>query len=378
MPAAQVTRNLITDAALEYLTELPSLHRLSLQATRVTDSGLEAWLPELQQLSSLDLSFLDISDAGLDSLSCLKWIEKLNLRHTAVSSAAVVDLVQEKGHSLKWLNLSNTPVHDVTLAEFPGVFNPQNLNLADTAVTDAGLRHLALLNELESLSLSLCDISDDGIRSLAASPGLRVLELFNTRVSDDSLVWLSDSGLQHLGLALTQVSDSGMPTVCDFEKLNSLDLAQTQVSTRGARFLGAAENLQSLYLEDSDVSGEGLKFLTNLPLRTLSMTARYTNTEMYRLAQFHELRHLAVLDHTSIRDVVKRLTKLKTLLLVEPGDILRELSCLRELRFLLLVEQNPDFERRVALRDALPWCSVRFYRTRQKAIRYFRHMSRAC
>ena len=124
-----------------------ALRALELRATRITDEGLLNCLPEMPQLHELNLGYLDITDKGLGAIGSLSWLERLNLRHTAVSNDAIIRLVNEKAHTLIRLNLSNTVVIDAALAEFPEQSRLQSLSLLDTGITDEGVRHVAGANE---------------------------------------------------------------------------------------------------------------------------------------------------------------------------------------------------------------------------------------
>lgn len=140
---------------------------MNLQATRVTDQGLTRHLPELSQLFALSLACLDLTDEGLSALSNLSWLERIDLRHTTISKNAIVELVHERAHSLRRLNLSNTVLDDATLAGFPDQLQLQDVSYSDTGVTDAGCEHIGRYQWLTSLRLGFTDITDDGIRYLA-------------------------------------------------------------------------------------------------------------------------------------------------------------------------------------------------------------------
>jgi hypothetical protein len=74
--------------------ELSSLRGLSLDATRVTDAGLECLAP-LSKLSVLSLRRTAITDAGLVYLRGLTRLRVLNLEGTRVTDAGISRLRKE-------------------------------------------------------------------------------------------------------------------------------------------------------------------------------------------------------------------------------------------------------------------------------------------
>ena len=254
-------RNQITDGGLGWLTELCSLRSLNLKATRIRDAGLLQHIPEMPQLEELSLAYLDISDEGLLALESLAWIERVDLRHTAISNNAIVSLACGKLHTLRQLNLSNTVINDAALTEFLSRSQLQELSLMDTGITDAGCREIAECEWLSDLRLDLTDVTDDGVRHLANCAHLQNLELFRTRVTDTSLAWLSDTQVEHLGLGYTSLTDAGIPALPDFPALQSLDLHGTALTDRGLRFLSPATSLHRLHLENTRISSAGIESL---------------------------------------------------------------------------------------------------------------------
>ena len=74
-----------TDEVLALLHELPSLRRITLQATQVTDDGLSS-ISQLVQLEELDLrSCKRITDAGLEHVARISALKRLELYDTNTS-----------------------------------------------------------------------------------------------------------------------------------------------------------------------------------------------------------------------------------------------------------------------------------------------------
>ncbi|WP_417382278.1 leucine-rich repeat domain-containing protein [Gimesia sp.] len=362
VPAANVRRNQITDRGLGYLTELTSLRSLDLQATRVTDTGLSRYLPELSRLQKLSLAFLDITDASLLALESLAWLESINLSHTAISNDAIVDLVIGKAFSLRRLNLSNTVVNDQALAECLPGSQLKKLELIDTGITDAACQECVECSWLTDLHLDFTDITDDGVRHLANCEHLRSLGLFKTKVTDTSLVWLSDSGIEDLGLGYTSITDAGIPALIEFPALESLDLQGTSLTDKGLRFLSSATNLKELRLENTEISNAGIEFLLPLSLETLSLNPRIDNVGLSTLALHNSLQHLAIWNCNVTN--WQPLTKLERLEVLLIDDSITDLSPLRELdqlKFLLLCGNHFSPMALARLRLALPQCQIRMF-----------------
>lgn len=375
---AKVRRNQITNRALGFLAELLALRSLGLQATQVNDAGLLRYMEDLSQLQSLSLAYLDVTDKGIRALEGLAWLERLNLRHTGVSSTGIVELVNDKAHTLRHLNLSNTVVKDGTLTCFPDRAQLLELVLMDTAITDAGCQDIARCEWLTNLRLGLTDVTDDGIRDLADCQHLRSLDLFRTKISDTSLVWLSDLKLEHLGLGRTAVTDVGLPELAEYPDLKYLDLRGTALTDRGLHFLSEAPLLELLYLDHTDISAAGLTSLLPLPLITLSLNAAIGDYGLQTIAGHEALRRLAIWKAGVTNwGPLARLNRLRTLLIDDAVNDLTPLYHLQELQYLLLWGDNFSATEVARLRLALPRCRIKSYESCDSADEEFRRSCQA-
>ncbi len=373
----QVRRNQITNVALGYLTEFLALRSLNLRATRVNDNGLLRHVPDLPSLQSLSLAYLDITSRGLVALDSLAWIERLDLTHTAVGCEAIVSLVNEKAHTLRRLDLSNTAVDDSTLASFPHDLQLLELALMDTHVTDLGCEHLPKCQWLTKLQLDLTDVTDDGIRILTDCEHIRTLGLYKTKVTDTSLVWLSDSVLEHLGLAQTQVTDAGMPVLAEYSELKSLDFRSTAITDKGLRFLSQALGLEQLYLERTQISNAGLGFLLELPLESLSLNPSIDDVGLEILCDHERIRRLAILNaEVSTWQPLARLERLEVLLVDDSVPDVSSLRSLRSLKILMLWGDGFSATSLGKLRNALPECHIVSFPVNARADCEFRKLCR--
>jgi hypothetical protein len=175
----------VSDAGLAHLADLANLQALYLMSTQVSDVGL-AHLVYLTNLQALNLTQTQVRDAGLAHLAYLTNLRVLNLRYAQVSDAGLAHLAYLT--NLRVLNLSDTQVSDAGLAHLANLANLQALNLSNTQVSDAGLAHLASLANLQALYLSGTKVSDAGLAHLAGLGNLQVLYLMYTRVKDTSVL----------------------------------------------------------------------------------------------------------------------------------------------------------------------------------------------
>jgi hypothetical protein len=136
-------------------------------------------LKEYNKLQALDLSFTQVTEAGLKELKACKNLQTLNLTRTpALSDAGLRVLVE--------MSL----LHTLIQARGEGGKRPKeiaeirSLDLTFTAVTDAGLKELAKCPNLQALNLSYTTVSDDGLRNLKGCKNLQLLYLEGTAVTE--------------------------------------------------------------------------------------------------------------------------------------------------------------------------------------------------
>jgi len=175
-----LSRSEISDAGLEALKGLPHLWDLVLHDTAVTDAGLEH-LKGLTHLSSLILDGTKVSDVGLRHLQGLTDLKCLSLDRTRVTDAGLEDL-KGLAHLLA-LHLDETKVTDTGLQHLQGLTDLEILSLRVTTVGDAGLEHLKGMRRLRKLLLAGTNVSDVGLEHLKGLTELRLLYLGGTNVT---------------------------------------------------------------------------------------------------------------------------------------------------------------------------------------------------
>ena len=88
---------------------------------------------------------------------------------------------------ITWLDLSDTNITDAGLAHLASFKNLTRLHLEKTKITDAGLSHLKDLENLSYLNLYGTQVSDEGLKQLAGLKNLRTLYLWQTKVTPEGV-----------------------------------------------------------------------------------------------------------------------------------------------------------------------------------------------
>ena len=215
-----VCRNLDA-ASFEAIGECSSLVFLSAASTGISDRNLLS-LAKLTKLAALDLDSCDgITDASCDELARIKSLRGLSLQKTAFEKNRVADSGLEKLtalRNLERLNLAGNAVKNdglKLLARFPEL---REVDLGILAIDDAGLAHLPAVKTLEWLNVRYSEgfggviITNAGISSIGKVSGLKSLNLTGAkRISDDCLSDLESlSALQELNLSAAGISVTGV------------------------------------------------------------------------------------------------------------------------------------------------------------------------
>ncbi|XP_029003667.1 uncharacterized protein si:ch73-173p19.1 isoform X2 [Betta splendens] len=264
-----VNSPLITDSGLSILSSLVKLQHLNLAScSKLTDSCLQH-ITGLKSLCFLSLDQTKVTDSGMvlylqSAPSCLS---QLSLNQTAVTEATLV-VLPACVPQLRLLSIKQTKVEDLSaLAQLSSL---QTLNLDGTVVREESLKHLATLPALSSLSLAGIPIAD-GNHALQSISGLKLTHLTlpgRHSVNDSGLSFLSAlSLLLELDLTdYTQVTDQGVQHLATMTRLKKLSLSNTQVTDAGLPSLRGLQELQDLCLDRTAVTSRGVAALiTCLP-----------------------------------------------------------------------------------------------------------------
>lgn len=124
---------MLSDLNVSALGALPQLEVLNIGGASVTDVGMKAIEP-LVNLHTVDLSRMDLTAQGLEPLTKLPKLRRINLWQTVrVDDKAAPILARMQ--NLEVLNLSDTAITDATLDQLRGMKQLKTLVVAGTKVT---------------------------------------------------------------------------------------------------------------------------------------------------------------------------------------------------------------------------------------------------
>ncbi len=134
-------------------------------ADKFGDKELALLEPIADQILWLDLARSQVTDAGLDTIAKMPYLERLHLENTKVTDAGVAKLGSLP--ALEYLNLYGAKVTDAGIAKLAGAKSLQKLFVWQTGVTKAGAK--ALEGKLAGLSVNV-GLSEAEIAKLTAPP----------------------------------------------------------------------------------------------------------------------------------------------------------------------------------------------------------------
>ncbi|XP_055007005.1 uncharacterized protein si:ch73-173p19.1 isoform X2 [Boleophthalmus pectinirostris] len=257
-----------TNELLRQLRAFTALKHLSLiNSPLITDSGLSI-LPSLIKLQYLNLaSCSKLTDACLQHITGLKSLCFLSLDHTKVTDSGMVLYLQSAPSSLSQLSLNQTAVTELTLEALTS-FVPQLRVLSIKQTKVSQVTALSQMCHLQTLSLDGTGVTETSLENLRNHPSLSSLSLKGIRVVDGDQTLQIISGLKLTQLTLPGrhfVTDSGMSALSSLTLLCELDLTDyTHVTDQGVRHLCTLNRLRNLSLSNTQVSDAGLPFLQGL------------------------------------------------------------------------------------------------------------------
>jgi len=267
------------DDLMPTLRRTPSLRRLSLRGSKVTDSGL-AMLPSLTSLSVMDVGGCAVSDWGLEALAAAApGLQELCVSELSLLTSEGLRLLS----SLRWLrsldvsgceNVCDAAIN-VLVAAVP------SLTALDVSacwqVSDEGIISLCRLTGLASLTVENCwDVSDVGVRRLAALRSLRCLHLST---------WQS-------------LCTSGIPAIASLRHLSTLHISECLVpSDMDVHLLSRLPQLASLSLDCCEM-------LSDAALSCLGQMACLATLELSDCRNIRDPGIMSLRPLTSLRSLV--------------------------------------------------------------------------
>jgi serine/threonine protein kinase/uncharacterized membrane protein len=354
----------VTDAGLAHFKDCKALKSLVLLGTKTTDTGI-ANFKNCKGLTHLAVAGTQVGDAGLANFKDCSSLRGLHLSHTKVTDAGLAYLKNCK--DLEELLLLETKTTDAGLASFRGCKNLRYLDLRGTAVTDKGLSHFEESKELAGLILSGTAVTDAGLAYFKGCVKLTELGLLSTQVGDAGLAHLGNNkNLKVLDLGYTRTTDAGLALFKDCKDLTVLSMPNTQVGDKGLSHFRNCKDLKILNVGITQVTDAGLalfKDCTDL----IDLTVAETKVSDAGLAAFQACKNLERLwlHKTQLSDAClehfKACKKLEAVHLLETQMTDAALALLKEhknLKYVNLTKTKITTKGIADFHTAVPGCKI--------------------
>jgi Leucine-rich repeat (LRR) protein len=282
--AVDLTATWITDADLEKIGRIPTLRKLNLAHTRITDAGI-AHLKPLENVTELNLYYAEyITDMALAHLRGWKRLEVLNLRGVRLTSQAFEHLAQLT--ALRSLDISFTEIEDDGVEQLSSLIKLESLAIGGNRLSGSGLSSLKLLPALQRLDVGGMQrvdsgrwglaLSEENLGRLAELTQLRALTLTGANLNDRRVdrpgnklaerTELPDisrlrplRNLEFLDLSRTPVTPGALTALQDLPKLSELRLGLTsKIDDSAIDTLIALKPLRRVHLGGAKVSADSV------------------------------------------------------------------------------------------------------------------------
>ena len=249
--AVQLRGTWVNDSELLDLAALPSLERLDLSHTRISDEGL-LFLRPAKRIRELNLLYAEqITDQGMNAIKQWGELRSLNVRGTRIGDGTMA--VASGLPQIESLDVTGTAITENGLDSLIPLVKLKRLEMGRNRLREDSLVILRLLTDLEWLDLS-------GPRSVnrnqrtdgnAMTPALvdaigelrhlRVLKLGHLNIDSDGLKALASKlgRVESLGLELCpRIDEASLAVLASWRSLKEVDLQETAVT------VAALHNLQ--------------------------------------------------------------------------------------------------------------------------------------
>jgi len=192
---------------------------------------LQEALVENTALTSLDVRYNQIGDAGAAALA----------QNTALTS----------------LNMSNNQIGDAGAAALTQNTTLTSLIVWSNQIGDAGAAALAQNTTLTSLDVSENQIGDAGATALAQNATLTSLDVsFNQIGAAGATALAQNTTLTSLYVSENQIGDAGATALAQNTTLSSLNVSQNEIGTAGTAALAQNTTLTSLNVSNNKIDEE--------------------------------------------------------------------------------------------------------------------------
>ena len=199
----------ITDEDLRHLADLRTITRLWLFGTKVTGSGFDQLL-NLQNLEDLGLGS-QVTNEPLRHVGQLRSLTYINFGHAK--------MIDDEG--LQYLSL---------------LTKLERVNLWHTGMSDDGLKIVSGLPKIRTIIAGGTKISDSGTACLRRNKTLEELVVQNTMIGDETLKNVSKiPSLKELVLTSTKITDTGLASLDECKQLTKLSISSNANITPNGR-----------------------------------------------------------------------------------------------------------------------------------------------
>ena len=258
----------IEDADLESFTKLIHLRSLSLRNSNVSDAGL-AHLSVLPALEFLDLKKSKVTASGLTNWlpRTLRW---LSLSHVSLDAQLGMKLAQCSLLETLFIKRSRVPVE--SLQRVKELRNLTCLHLDDCCLEDAHLEVISQMTTLEELSLDGNVFTDSGFTLIARLPKLRELRMDRVQLTSNAFDALRDNSTLELLSVYKAGSFVGLAKPRWVSSVKELSVHGCELDQEFLTGLKEANKLEKLSIEIGKLDPEPLvEALSALPLKDLTL-----------------------------------------------------------------------------------------------------------
>ena len=242
-----VSRSALTDEGIRLLGHFTELTKMDLSALQMNGTGIEGLEP-LGHLRELVMVSVKIGlSTGWEHLGKLSQVEKLDLSWSNIADADVPFLITMTG--LKELNISHTSLSDAALVQLAKLENLEILRMENNAnLKGDGLKAFIQKKQapgLRCLYASSTPLSREGLSNLKKIGSLEVFDCSTTQLSDQLLFELKGAtNLKTLTAGNNNLTNAAGLTIKTMRNLENLDLQQNAMVT--LQMLGSLSTLTGL------------------------------------------------------------------------------------------------------------------------------------
>ncbi len=337
----------ITTKGLEYLTALKSLERLNLP-DNLNDSGMLV-VGKLKTLVELCIGENNtVTDIGLKPLANLKYLKLLNIFSYRMTGEGLNVLSELP--SINYLILRGDFSNDAPLY-LKNALSLRTLKIDTNKFDDSGMKNVAALTQLENFDAYwMREITDEGIAYFKNLPNLKKLQILSSKVTDDGLLCLQACpNIDYLALP-RGISDTGLTNLSRFSRLKYLGASNGSYSDKGIAELTKCKLLEHLIINSSGLTDESLRYVSQLKkLESLFIKGEVISDEGIKyIAKLTYLKELNVTSDQLTNKAIEELAPLHSLtsLSIEGNAIsvsgLKYLNNLKNLKILNIKKIKQD------------------------------------